>query len=192
VRETLAAQKEEESLLRYIQKILSPPCKEKEPLTLKSVSEEAITKDETHKGDTMEMVKDCISSSHQVLDEGINNTFILENSLFQDEEKRDGCWGLDFDGAHSSSGSGIGVVLISPDKETTLFSYRLEFNCTNNIAEYEALILGMNLAIDMNIKSLHVRGDSDLIVSQINRNFSAKNPRLKQVQRRCLGCHEKV
>jgi ribonuclease HI len=38
----------------------------------------------------------------------------------------------------------------------------------------------MNLSIDMNIKSLHVRGDSDLIVSQVNKNFAAKNPRLKQ------------
>jgi ribonuclease HI len=117
---------------------------------------------------------------HQVLDEGIDNTFIFENSLFLDEEKKDGSWGLDFDGMHSSSGSGAGIVLISPDNETTLFSYRLEFNCTNNIVEYEALILGMNLAIDMNIKSLHVRGDSDLIVSQVNKNFTAKNPRLKQ------------
>jgi ribonuclease HI len=87
---------------------------------------------------------------------------------------------LDFDGAHSSAGSGVRVVLISPDKEATLFSYRLEFDCTNNIAEYEALVLGLNLAIDMNIKSLHVRGDSNLIVSQVNMIFSAKNPRLKQ------------
>jgi hypothetical protein len=171
---TLATKKAEESLLQYVQEILSPPHEKKEPLAIKSGSEEAITRDETHKGATIEPVKDCIDSSHQVLDEGINNTFILENSLFQDEEKRDGCWGLDFDGAHSSSGSGIGVVLISPDKEATLFSYMLEFNCTNNIAEYEALILGLNLAIDMNIKSLHVRGDSDLIVSQINRDFVAK------------------
>jgi ribonuclease HI len=67
-----------------------------------------------------------------------------------------------------------------PDRETTLFSYKLEFDCTNNIAEYEALILGINLAIDMNIKNLHVKGDSDLIVSQINKKFVAKNPRLKQ------------
>jgi ribonuclease HI len=89
----------------------------------------------------------------------------LENSLFLDEEKKEGSWGLDFDGVHSSVGSGAGIVLRSPDNKTTLFSYRLEFNCTNNIVEYEALIPSVNLAIDMNIKFLHVRGDSDLIVS---------------------------
>jgi ribonuclease HI len=147
---------------------------------LKSVSEDNLTKDETHKGAILEKFKDCISSSHQFLDEGINNTFILANSLFQYEEKRGRPWGLYFDGAHPSSRSGVGVVLISPDKETTLFSYIIEFNCTNNIAEYESLILGVNLVIDMNIKSFHVRGDLDMIVSQINRNFSTKNPRLKQ------------
>jgi ribonuclease HI len=118
--------------------------------------------------------------NHQVLEEGIDNMFILENSPFIDEERKEGSWGLDFDGAHSSTGSGAGIVLRSPDNETTLFSYRLEFDCTNNIAEYEALILGINLAIDMNIKNLHVKGDSDLIVSQVNKKFAAKNPRLKQ------------
>jgi ribonuclease HI len=117
--------------------------------------------------------------THQALDEGIDNTFILENSLFLDEEKKDGSWGLDFDGAHSNSGSGAGIFLISPNNETPLFSYRIEFNYTNHIAEYEALILGMNLAIDMDIKFLCVRGNSDLIISQVNNNFPAKNPRLK-------------
>ena len=100
--------------------------------------------------------------------------------MFPDEDKRDGCWGLDFDGAHPSLRSSVGMILVSPNKETILFSYRLEFNCTNNVFDYEALILDVNLAIDMNIKSLHVIGVSDLIVSQINRNFAAKNPRLKQ------------
>jgi hypothetical protein len=106
---------------------------------------------------------DHVNITHQVLEEGIDNTFILANSLFLDEEKKEGYWGLYFDGSHSSTGSGVGLVLRSPDNETTLFSYKLEFNYTNNIVEYEALILGLNLYIDMNIKTLHVRGDSDLI-----------------------------
>jgi ribonuclease HI len=87
---------------------------------------------------------------------------------------------LEYNGAHSSSGSAVGVVLISPDKEVTFFSYNLEFDCTKNIVEYKALILVLNLTIDMNIKFLHVRGDSNLIVSQVKKDFVAKNPRLKQ------------
>jgi ribonuclease HI len=88
--------------------------------------------------------------------------------------------GLRIRQAHSSAGSGVGIVLISLDKGVTCFSYRLEFDCTNNISKYEALILGLNLAINMNIRSLRVRGDSDLIVSQVKRDFSAKKLRLKQ------------
>jgi len=106
--------------------------------------------------------------------------FILVDSPFVDEERKEGSWSLDFDGAHSSMGSGAGIVSRSLDNETTLFSYKLEFDCTNNIAEYEALILGINLAIDMNIKNLHVKGDSNLIVSQVNSNFISKNTRLKK------------
>jgi hypothetical protein len=80
------------------------------------------------------------------LEEGINDTFILENSLFLDEEEREGSWGLDFDGAHSSIGSGARIALRSPNNETTLFSYNLELNCKNNINEYETLILGIVIA----------------------------------------------
>jgi ribonuclease HI len=77
-------------------------------------------------------------------------------------------------------GSGAGIVLRSPDNETTLFSYKLEFDYKNNIVEYEALVLGINLAIDTNIKNLHVKGDSDLIVSQVNKKYAPKNQRLKK------------
>jgi ribonuclease HI len=100
--------------------------------------------------------------------------------LFLDEEKKDDCWALEFDEAHASIGSSTGIVLVSPDKGVTYFSYRLEFDCTNNIDEYEALILGLNLTIDMNIMTLHVRGDSNLIVSQVKRVFYTKKPKLKQ------------
>jgi hypothetical protein len=79
----------------------------------------------------------CNNLSHQihVVSEEIDCMCILSNSLFQDEEKKIRCWALEFDGAHSSAGSGDGIVLIFPDKGVTCFSYRLEFDCTNNISE---------------------------------------------------------
>jgi hypothetical protein len=117
---------------------------------------------------------DHLNITHQVLKEGFDNTFIFANSLFLNEEKKKGSWGLDFDGVHSSTGSGARIVLISPDNEATIVLYSLMFNCTNNITEYKALILGTNIAIDMNINSLHVRGDSNLIILQVNKNFAAK------------------
>jgi hypothetical protein len=52
----------------------------------------------------------------------------------------DGMWTLEFDGAHSNSGSGVGIVFIVPSKETTYFSYRLEYDCTNNVVPSESKI----------------------------------------------------
>jgi ribonuclease HI len=160
---------------QYFQQMFAEPL-DKTRCEINKVKEQVSLQDSTKTENTV----GHDNVNHQVLEEGIDNMFIVVDSPFIDEERKEGSWGLDFDGAHSSVGSGAGIVLRSPDNETTLFSYRLEFDCTNNIAKYEALILGINLAIDMNIKNLHVKWDSDLIVSQVNRKFAAKNPRLKQ------------
>jgi ribonuclease HI len=87
---------------------------------------------------------------------------------------------LEFDGSHSNSRSGVGIVLTAPSNEVFYHSYRLEFHCTNNINEYEALILGLNLAIDKGVTHLKAKGDSDLIVSQVMMTFATKNEKLKK------------
>jgi ribonuclease HI len=93
-------------------------------------------------------------------------------------EETEGIWTLEFDGSHSSSGSGAGVVLTAPSGEVFYHSYRLEFCCTNNVVDYEALIRGLNLVIDKGVTILEVKGDSDLIVSQVLMRFSTKNEKL--------------
>jgi ribonuclease HI len=85
-----------------------------------------------------------------------------------------------FDGSSSKEGSGAGIVLISPSKEVITFSYKMEFETTNNIAEYEALVLGLRVAKDMAIDRLTVFGDSELIVNQVKDIYQAKQQRLKQ------------
>jgi ribonuclease HI len=52
----------------------------------------------------------------------------------------EGYWRMSFDGDCSSFGSGFGIVLVSPGKIVHPHVIRLEFACTNNEAEYEALI----------------------------------------------------
>jgi ribonuclease HI len=116
----------------------------------------------------------CINS-------GLNDWFIQEGKLDMDTiEETEGIWSLEFDGSHSSSGSGARVVLIAPSGEVFYHSYRLEFCCTNNVAEYEALILRLNLVIDKGVTILEVKGDSDLIVLQVLMRFSTKNEKLKK------------
>jgi hypothetical protein len=86
---------------------------------------------------------------------GIENWFVQGASPEDKPTKTpEGMWTLEFDGGHSSFGSGVGIVLTAPSKETFYYSYRLEYHCTNNVAKYEALILGLNLEIDKGITHL--------------------------------------
>jgi len=95
------------------------------------------------------------------------------------EEKGTKVWDMFFDGACSKETIGAGVVLVSPKQETTHLSFKLTFQVTNNIAEYEALILGLNTTKDMGIRDIKVFGDVDLIIQQVNKMFQTRHPRLK-------------
>jgi ribonuclease HI len=88
-------------------------------------------------------------------------------------------WKMFFDGASSSTGAGVGVVFISPSLETISLSYKLEFEVTNNVAEYEALVLGLRAAKEMEIREIAVFGDAELIVQQVKNVYQAKHPHLK-------------
>jgi ribonuclease HI len=93
-----------------------------------------------------------------------------------------------FDGASSYLGAGAGVLLIAPDDQFVIpFSYRLQWyiDCTNNVCEYEALVLGLEAARRMKIKNLEVFGDAELIIKQVNRQYQAKHPRLRSY-RNCV------
>jgi ribonuclease HI len=87
---------------------------------------------------------------------------------------------MNFDGAHSRSGKGAEIVLVSPTGKYYNFAFRLEFDATNNVAEYEALLLGLEIAKDMGIKIINVKGDSDLVILQVKNKFACKNERLKR------------
>ena len=69
-----------------------------------------------------------------------------------------------FDGANTQASAGVGVVLISPSNKTIHLSYKLDFKTTNNIAEYEALLLGVKAAKEMGIMCLNIFGDVDIII----------------------------
>ena len=52
-------------------------------------------------------------------------------------------WKLNFDGASNTVGNGIGAVLVSPNGDHYPFTSKLDFDCTNNMAKYEACIMGI-------------------------------------------------
>jgi ribonuclease HI len=88
-------------------------------------------------------------------------------------------WKMFFDGASSREGVGAGVVFMSPAQETISISYKLEFEATNNVVEYEALVLGLRAAKDMGIEKIYVFGYVELIIQQIKNSYQAKHPQLR-------------
>ncbi|GKV49888.1 hypothetical protein SLEP1_g56612 [Rubroshorea leprosula] len=77
-------------------------------------------------------------------------------------------WILYVDGASSSKGSGAGALLIGPEGYRSEHALKFNFDATNNMAEYEALLLGLQLALELKISAIQVYSDSQLVVNQIN------------------------
>ena len=84
------------------------------------------------------------------------------------------------DGAANQRGSGVGLVLMSPEKITIEKSLRLSFSATNNEAEYEALLMGMVMVQKMEGKAVKVFSDSKLVVGQVRGDLEARDPRMQE------------
>ncbi|PKI69349.1 hypothetical protein CRG98_010255 [Punica granatum] len=111
-------------------------------------------------------------------DTPINTDFPDEGILQVDEEKEEPTWKMYFDGAVNSVGSGVGAVLISPDGRHYPVAAKVDFSCTNNVAEYEACILGLQAAIDFKVKELEVFGDSMITIFQTLGQWKTKDAKL--------------
>ena len=90
------------------------------------------------------------------------------------DENIDEFWKMYFDGAYSKAKKGAGIVIISPSNKIYNFSFRLEFGASNNVVEYEELLLGLETAKGMGIKMLNIKGDSDLVVLQLKNQYQYK------------------
>ena len=65
------------------------------------------------------------------------------------KQKDEGLWKMYFDGSVTKAGAGVGVCIISPIRDTKAYSYKLVFECSKNVAEYEALLLGLHALKDL-------------------------------------------
>jgi ribonuclease HI len=84
-------------------------------------------------------------------------------------------WRMYFDGSLKLQGVGAGILFIAPGGEQLKYALQLLFSASNNVAEYEALIHGLNIAISLGIKWLMVYGNSLLAISQINKEWDCLN-----------------
>ena len=87
--------------------------------------------------------------------------------IHEESDEDNEVWKMSFDGASNAKGHGVGFVLISPSGKHYPLTARLEFECTNNVAEYEACVLGLQATIEKRIKKLKVYGDSSLVIYQL-------------------------
>ena len=76
-------------------------------------------------------------------------------------------------------GSGASCVLIDLEKNKHFLSCRLEFESTNNITDYEALIQGLKKAIEFKVRNLKVFCDFEIIVKQVRNTIHCFSPHLK-------------
>ena len=84
-------------------------------------------------------------------------------------------WKLSVDGASNAQGSGAGLILTSPEGIDIEYALRFGFHASNNEAEYEAVIEGLNLAHPLEVDQLEVYSDSQLVVRQIEDTYEAKS-----------------
>ncbi|XP_060177701.1 uncharacterized protein LOC132607626 [Lycium barbarum] len=87
-------------------------------------------------------------------------------------------WKMYFDGAAQRDGAGAGVVFVTPQREVLPYSFTLTQRCSNNVAEYQALILGLEMAVDMKQLQLQVFGDTQLVINQLLGSSEVKKPEL--------------
>jgi ribonuclease HI len=84
-------------------------------------------------------------------------------------------WRMYFDGSLKLQGAGTGILFVAPGGEQLKYALQLLFLASNNAAEYEALIHGLNITISLGIKRLMIYEDSLVVISQINKEWDCSN-----------------
>ncbi len=84
-----------------------------------------------------------------------------------------------FDGSYSKGKAGVGIYIISPSSKIWKYAYSIDFDSTNNVAEYEALIHGFLLLKDKKVRKVKIFGDSELVINQVKGVYQTKHPRMR-------------
>ncbi|XP_074347266.1 uncharacterized protein LOC141686108 [Apium graveolens] len=92
-------------------------------------------------------------------------------------------WILHVDGVVNNSRAGAEIVLVTPEGHHLRSAIHFKFYVTNNDAEYEALINGLKIALEVGVLNLIAQSDSELVVNQVNGGFQARGPRTELYMR---------
>ncbi|GJZ32513.1 putative nucleotidyltransferase, ribonuclease H [Tanacetum coccineum] len=95
-------------------------------------------------------------------------------------------WRLYTDRVSNNEGSGAGLILIAPDDVEYSYPLRLNFSNSNNDAEYKALLAGLRIAKEMQVKDIHAFMDSKLVAIQVEGSYEAKSERMIKYREKVL------
>jgi ribonuclease HI len=84
-----------------------------------------------------------------------------------------------FDGSLMKTGAGAGLLFISPLGKHLHYVLHLHFPASNNVAEYEALVNGLRIAIELGVWCLDARGDSQLVIDQVMKNSHCRDRKME-------------
>jgi ribonuclease HI len=88
-------------------------------------------------------------------------------------------WTTYFDGSLMKTGVGAGLLFISPLGKHVRYVLRLHFPASNNVAEYEALVNGLRIAVELGVWRLNARGDSQLVIDQVMKNSHCRDRKME-------------
>jgi ribonuclease HI len=86
-----------------------------------------------------------------------------------------------FYGSKYLEGAGDGCIMKDPNGKKTLIACILEFQCTNTISEYEALLQGLRKEIDLKVTNIKVFGDSKIVIRQVRNTIHCRSSHLKTI-----------
>jgi ribonuclease HI len=106
--------------------------------------------------------------------------FVAEFTSIPEETPPKGdLWIVYVDGLATKKNGGAGIVIDTPSGERLYNSLRLEFQVTNNEAEYEVVVAGLRIVQEMGVENVELRSDSQVIVGHIQGEFEAKGEKMK-------------
>jgi ribonuclease HI len=85
-------------------------------------------------------------------------------------------WTMFFDGSLMKTGADAVLLFISPLEKHLRY---VHFPASNNVAEYEALVNGLRIAIELGVRRLYTRGDSQLVIDQVMKNSHCRDPKME-------------
>jgi ribonuclease HI len=118
---------------------------------------------------------------HKAIKSQILADFVAEwtDTQLPSPQIQEECWTLYFDGSVMKTGAGASLLFVSPLEEHMRYVVRLHFPASNNMAEYEALLCGLKIAIEIGIKCLDVRRDSQLVIDQVMKSTSCHDDKIE-------------